>query len=155
LREVNFAADEAATRRVLATRDCPVTVVPTTSCLGLTLGAADLPALPGAIRGAVRRWLLCCRLWRGLRHAVLWDVVPALRVTRPELLRAENATVALGQGGRLETTPKGPHRLVLGMSDPDAVKALVIGAVEQALRARHAGQRDGIRNQGSIANREI
>ena len=126
LREVNFEADAVAARRVLSTRDCRVTVIPATSCLALTLGRSDLPALPPAIRGAVRRWLTCCRVWRGLRQAVLWDLLPALWATRPELLLATDAMVTLGFHGQLSATPGGPHRLVRGLCDPPAAKALIL-----------------------------
>jgi inosine-uridine nucleoside N-ribohydrolase len=129
LRELNFEADEDAARLVLATEDCPVTVVPATSCTALTLRAEDLPRLPAALRPAVRKWLLCCRLGCGLDHMVAWDLVPALALVRPELMRAGPATVTLGPRGVIAAGPGGRHTLVHGLTDPPAAKALVLEAL--------------------------
>lgn len=129
LRELNFEADEAAARIVLATEDCPVTVVPATSCTGLTLRLEDLERLPALLRPAVRNWLLCCRMGRGLDHMVAWDLVPALAMVRPGLMEAAPATVTLGARGLIHATPGGRHLLVRGLADPAAAKALVLDAL--------------------------
>lgn len=70
LRELNFAADPAAAALLLARRDVPVTVVPTTSCLGLRIGAEDIAGLDGALQRSLRQWLACMRIGRGLEHFV-------------------------------------------------------------------------------------
>jgi purine nucleosidase len=129
LRELNFEADPAAARAVLATRDCPVTVVPATSCVELTLRAADLPALPPPLRRPVRNWLMCCRIGRGLDHMVAWDLVPALALTYPALLRIGPGEVTLGDRGVIAAQPAGPHRLVHGLADPLAARAAVLAAL--------------------------
>ena len=90
-----------AARQVLVTRDCPVLVVPASSCVGLKIGAADLAPLPSVLRRVLWRWLACCRLGRGLGHFVGWAVLPALALTRPELLEMQEATGELGEAGVL------------------------------------------------------
>ncbi len=133
LRELNFEADPAAARHLLATRHCPVSVVPATSCVGLTLGAEDLPSLPAALRGAVRNWLLCCRLGRGIARMVAWDLVPALLLTHPALLRTEPATVTLGRRGEIAVEAGGAHDLVHGLADPPAARDAVLSALRASL----------------------
>lgn len=129
LRELNFEADEAAARAVLATGDCPVTIVPATSCTGLTLRREDLALLPAPLRPALRNWLACCRIGRGLDHMVAWDLVPALALVEPSLMEAGPATVTLGARGLVSAAPGGRHRLVRGLADPAAAKALVLDAL--------------------------
>ena len=129
LRELNFVADPAAARQVLATRDCPVLVVPASSCVGLKIGAADLAPLQPVLRRILWRWLVCCRLGRGLNHFVAWDLLPALALTHPELLEMREATVELGEAGVLSVAPEGRHGLVLGLRDAAATRAVLLNTL--------------------------
>jgi hypothetical protein len=133
LRELNFEADAEAARRVLAFRGCTVTVVPASACVGLRLRWGDLPLLPPALRGAVRNWLLCCGLGRGLRDMVAWDLLPALLLTNADLGTFEPARVALGEGGIISAGPPGlhdaPHRLLRRLCDPNQARALMLAGL--------------------------
>jgi inosine-uridine nucleoside N-ribohydrolase len=129
LRELNFAADPAAASLLLARRDVAVTVVPTTGCLGLQIGTADIGGLDRALHGPLRRWLACLRWGRGLAEFVAWDLVAALALTHPHWVRDEAAIVGLGTGGVLSATSGGHHRLVGGLSDAAAAKAAIMQAL--------------------------
>jgi inosine-uridine nucleoside N-ribohydrolase len=129
LRELNFAADPAAASLLLARRDVAVTVVPTTGCLGLRIGTADIGGLDRALHGPLRRWLVCLRWGRGLAEFVAWDLVAALALTHPHWVRDEAAIVGLGTGGVLSATSGGHHRLVGGLSDAAAAKAAIMQAL--------------------------
>lgn len=129
LREINFMADPAAATMLLAWRDVAVTVVPTTSCLGLRIGSADIAGLDEGLRPAVRRWLACLRLGRGLGYFVGWDLVAALALTHPQLTHAVPARVELGAGGVLTVVPGGHHSLVGPLGDPAAAKAVILQAL--------------------------
>ena len=129
LRELNFAADPDAAAGLLAQRHCPVTLVPASSCVDLRLGAADLPALHPALREGVRRWLLLCRLGRGIRTMVAWDMVAALVLTHADLLRSAAATVTMRGRGLVEAAAGGPHRLVLGLADAEAARCMMLAGV--------------------------
>jgi inosine-uridine nucleoside N-ribohydrolase len=134
LRELNFEADADAARRILATRDCPVTVVPATSCVGLRLGWRDLPLLPPLVRGAVRNWLLCCGVGRGLLDMVAWDLLPALALTHPALLDIDDAEVTLAEAGVIAAaTTCSRHRLVRGVRDPALARVVVLTGLRGCL----------------------
>ncbi|MGG5891147.1 nucleoside hydrolase, partial [Falsiroseomonas sp. HC035] len=130
LRELNFAADAKAARRVLAFRGCPVTVVPASACTALRLRWDDLPLLPPAVRGAVRNWLLFCGLGRGLCDMVAWDLLPALLLTYANLGTFEPAQVLLGEGGLIAADwlepHEAPHRLLRRLRNPDEARALML-----------------------------
>jgi len=132
LRELNFKADQDAAQALLAQRHCPVTVVPATSCVELRLGAADLSGLHPALREDVRRWLLVCRLGRGIRTMVAWDMVAALALTHPYLLRSMAATVNLRNCGLVEAAAGGPHRLVLGLANPESARQVMLKGLAPA-----------------------
>jgi inosine-uridine nucleoside N-ribohydrolase len=129
LRELNFAADPEAASLLLARRDVAATVVPTTACLGLRIGAADVARLDGALHGPLRRWLACLRWGRGLADFVAWDLVAALALTHPHWVRGEAAMVGIGAGGVLSATPGGHHHLVGGLSDAAAAKVAIMQAL--------------------------
>lgn len=129
LRELNFAADPGAASMLLARGDVALTVVPTTSCLGLHLDAGDVAGLDADMRRPLRHWLACMRLGRGLGHFVAWDLVAALALTHPHLLRSEPASVTSNAGGVLAAAPGGRHSLVTGFHDMAAAKAVILRAL--------------------------
>jgi inosine-uridine nucleoside N-ribohydrolase len=129
LRELNFAADPEAASALLARGDVALTVVPTTSCLDLRLDGGDVAGLDEALRRPLRHWLACMRLGRGLGHFVAWDLVAALALTHPHLLRSAPASVTSGAGGVLAAAPGGRHSLVAGFHDAAAAKALILRAL--------------------------
>lgn len=137
--ELNFGADEQAARRVLRA-DCPVVVVPATSCLPVTFGRADLPRLAGlgaVFRRILARWLHCCRIARGLDHFVLWDILPVMFLTNPELFLSQPAGLELGPDARLRSGAGDRHRLVTGVRDAAAVKEAWFAAIgRMAVQAR-------------------
>jgi inosine-uridine nucleoside N-ribohydrolase len=129
LRELNFEADPDSARALLAQRHCPLTVVPATSCVELRLSAADLPALHPALRGGIRRWLLLCRLGRGIRTMVAWDMVGALALTHPGLLCSTAATVTLRGRGLVEAAAGDAHRIVQGVAEVEAARRIMLSGL--------------------------
>jgi inosine-uridine nucleoside N-ribohydrolase len=142
LREVNFEADAEAARCVLAFRACPVTVVPASACLDLRLRWAHMPLLPPALRPAVRNWMACCRLGRGLRDMVAWDLLPALLLTHPDLADFELARVILGEAGLISSSPPRashrPHRLLRRLRDPGLAQAIMLTGLSAWMQPRWA-----------------
>lgn len=137
INEVNFGADSAAAAAVLAAADCPVIVFPTTSCLDARIDRTDLDRLAHlgpVFRRVLARWLLCCRLGRGLNHFVAWDVLPAVWLTHPELFVTRRATVSLGPGARLMAAKGDRHELVLGLRDPAAFKRVFLDTLGTVCR---------------------
>ena len=129
LRELNFATDPEAAAMLLARRDVAVKVVPTTSCLELRIGAEDVGGLDGPLHRPLRHWLACMRLGRGLGQFVAWDLVAALALTHPHLMRSARAAMATDAKGVLTAEAGGRHALVEGLADAASAKAVILRAL--------------------------
>lgn len=135
LRELNFAADPAAVAWLLATTDCPVTVVPTTSCLELRLAGADIAQVSPRLRRHLWCWLACMRFGRGIGHFVAWDLVAALALTHPALLTRRRASVTLGARGEMVMAAGMQHEVVTGLADDGASRKEVLRGLGPAFAA--------------------
>jgi len=85
--ELNLSADPEATLRVLHAA-CPVTLMNAHVCLQAPFRWRDLQRLdfwPTEIRRMVRNWLLAFGLYCGVREFYLWDLLPAVYLSYPEL----------------------------------------------------------------------
>ena len=85
--EINISADPDAAARVFQ-QARPVRLFTTEVCLQASMGLLDLwrlSFLDTAIRLKMAQWLASYGLSRGLMRFYLWDVLPAIAVTHPQL----------------------------------------------------------------------
>lgn len=88
--ELNLASDPEAAFAVLRS-GCPVTLMNAHTCLQASFGWGDLARVRHwgrDTRTAIRRWLLGHALACGLGKFYLWDLLPAVCVSHPELFDA-------------------------------------------------------------------
>lgn len=135
--ELNFSCDPEGAHAALHA-PCPVTVMNAHVCLQAPFDAGDLPRLDGwdeITRGIVQSWLTAFGAWCAVTEFYLWDLLPAVALSHPELferrpvrLRStvtdlETGSLALAEGGagsRLDM----PARI----TDPERFKALLFEA---------------------------
>lgn len=87
LPELNFSADPEATYRVLHA-ECPVTLMNAHVCLQASFGWRDLRQAKfwgREMRRVARNWLLTFGLYCGVSVFYLWDLLPAVYISHPEL----------------------------------------------------------------------
>jgi purine nucleosidase len=93
--ELNFSADPAAAYAVL-NAPCPVTLMSAQLCLQALFGWRKLRNIqfldPWIIR-SVRNWLLAFGLYCGVGKFYLWDLVPALYLSHPDLFELQQVRV--------------------------------------------------------------
>jgi purine nucleosidase len=85
--ELNLSADPEAAFQVLNAR-CPVTLMTAQICLQAPFAWRDLPKLKfwsRKTRSYVRNWLLLHGIFCGIGHFYLWDLLPAVFISYPEL----------------------------------------------------------------------
>lgn len=85
--ELNFSADPQAAHNVLHA-SCPVTVMSAELCLQASFSWWDLRRighLSPWLRTVMRNWLVSFGLYCGVPRFYLWDLVPAVFLTHPEL----------------------------------------------------------------------
>jgi inosine-uridine nucleoside N-ribohydrolase len=90
LAELNLSADPEGALAVL-TAPCPVTLMNAHVCLQASFGWRDLKHVAHwgrDTRRIVRNWLLTFGLYCGVRVFYLWDLLPALYVSYPDLFDA-------------------------------------------------------------------
>lgn len=87
VRELNLSADPEASHLVL-NAPCPVALLSAQICLQAPFFWRDFPRLrfwsPG-FRWNIVRWLTLHAVFTGLNHFYLWDLVPAVYLTCPEI----------------------------------------------------------------------
>lgn len=138
LAELNLSADAEAAHAVL-NASCPVTLMSAQLCLQAWFGWGDLPkirSLDPWIQETVRRWLLAFGLYCGVGRFYLWDLVPAVYLSYPELFSGEQAQVTsteddLAAGMIHMGDVKGlPHPISLPTKilDPDPFKSTVFAS---------------------------
>jgi purine nucleosidase len=85
--ELNLSADPEASFQVL-NAECPVTLMNAQICLQAPFTWRDLPKLrcwSRKTRSYVRNWLLLHGIFCGIGHFYLWDLLPAVYISFPEL----------------------------------------------------------------------
>lgn len=96
LAELNLSADPEAAHVVLNAA-CPVTLMSGQLCLQASFGWSDLRTIRSLdpwLRKVIRRWLLAFGLYCGVRKFYLWDLVPAVYLSYPDLFDGEKIHVA-------------------------------------------------------------
>ncbi len=100
LPELNLAADPEAAHLVLSAGGaaaCPVTLMNAQTCLQARFGWADIARLgfwPRKTRGILRLWLFAFGLFCGVAEFYLWDLLPAVYLSFPELFDNRQAAIA-------------------------------------------------------------
>lgn len=133
--ELNLSADPEAAHRILGNTACPVALMNAEICLGAAFGLGDLAMLhtwPRDLRQIVRKWLLAFGLRCGVPRFYLWDLVPAVYITNPELYPSHpvalKSTVRDLGTGQLVTAPCDDHT---ALQMPDRI--LDVGRFKQLL----------------------
>jgi len=104
LPELNLSADPVAAHRVL-NAGCPVTLMNAHVCLQASFGWHDLRRARfwgREMRRIVRNWLLTFGLYCGVTAFYLWDLLPAVYISHPELFD-ENPVGVCSTATDLET----------------------------------------------------
>ena len=90
--ELNLSADPEASWTVLHTIDCPVTLINAHVCLNATFGYFDLLRvlyMPAYLRRAIFKWLVIFGTYFGVFKFYLWDMLPAVYLSYPELFLSQ------------------------------------------------------------------
>lgn len=113
LGELNLSADPEGAFAVL-NASCPVTLMNAHVCLQAPFGWCDLGRIEHwgrDMRRAVRNWLLAFGIYCGVPVFYLWDLVPAIYISYPELFDANpvwvNSTVTNLETGTLVVASEG------------------------------------------------
>ena len=92
LEELNFSAHPEASLSVL-TAGCPVTVFPAQTCLEAPYRLRDIRRAaywPGWMKRALFQWLISFGLFTGEMVFYLWDLLPAVFLSNPELFEVQS-----------------------------------------------------------------
>jgi purine nucleosidase len=93
--ELNLSADPEAAFAVL-NADCPITLMNAHTCLQAPFGWGDLRRIQHWGRNArriIRNWLVSCGLYFGVTRFYLWDLLPAVYISYPDLFYANTVSV--------------------------------------------------------------
>ena len=112
--ERNLASDSQASHAVL-NAPCPVTLMTAQICLDAPFGLDELARLESwsgtRLHRAMRDWVLQCQMTSGRAGDYLWDLLPAVYISYPEMFEHELvqvlSTVADLASGRLVLRPAG------------------------------------------------
>jgi inosine-uridine nucleoside N-ribohydrolase len=103
--EFNLVKDRSAARAVFDAA-LPLTLVPLDVARHLTVTVRELDELRGPVGEHVRRnalrWLHRARLWFWSGRVPMWDLVAALYVLDPQLVRLRETVARLHDSGRVE-----------------------------------------------------
>ncbi|MBI9045533.1 MAG: nucleoside hydrolase [Anaerolineaceae bacterium] len=94
--ELNLSADPEASYQVL-NADCPVTLMNAHVCLQAAITKEDIANLdfwPRKTRRIMRRWLMVFGLFCGVPEFYLWDLLPAVYLSHPDLFTQERVEIA-------------------------------------------------------------
>jgi inosine-uridine nucleoside N-ribohydrolase len=129
--ESNFSPDTEASYQAIHA-DCPVTIAPGQAGLTAIFRCPELAALQRLddpvsrlVVRQIRLWFALMRLWFRDGGFGMWDSVPVLAFTHPELFEFDQAYITSTReelrAGRLFVDPSrhGPIRLVRGVRDFD------------------------------------
>ncbi len=126
LKELNFSANPEAAMRVLST-PCPITVFPAQACLETPYRLRDIRQAdywPGWMKRTLVQWLITFSLYTGGRVFYLWDLLPAVFLSKPELFEIQafhvGSTLAdLSQGVLIETQVESDPTIMLSTGIKD------------------------------------
>lgn len=96
LKELNFSADPQAAFNLL-NASCPVTVFPGSATLEATYKLGDILGAdywPPKLKGILLKWLIAFGLYCGVTAFYLWDLLPAVYLTKPSFFSFENLPIA-------------------------------------------------------------
>jgi len=113
LHELNFSANPKAAFELLHA-PCPVTVFPGQVCLQASFRWKDINQAawwPTKLRRILKRWLLVFGLFCGVTKFYLWDLLPAVYLTAPNLFKIVNFPLG-------STFKDLQHGLLIESSDP-------------------------------------
>lgn len=126
LKELNFSAHPEASLRLLSAA-CPVTVFPAQACLEAPYRLRDICRAnywPGWIKRALTQWLITFSLYTGGRVFYLWDLLPAVYISRPDLFTLRSykfgsSLADMKQGMLIESQNGSPPEITLaeGIAD--------------------------------------
>jgi inosine-uridine nucleoside N-ribohydrolase len=91
--ELNLSADPEASWTVLHNTGCPVTVMNAHVCLKATFGYFDMLRvlyMPVYLRRAIFNWLFVFGTYYGTFKFYLWDLLPAVYISHPEVFGNRN-----------------------------------------------------------------
>jgi inosine-uridine nucleoside N-ribohydrolase len=140
LGELNLSADPEGAFAVL-NASCPVTLMNAHVCLQAPFGWRDLRRIEHwgrDMRRVVRNWLLAFSVYCGVPVFYLWDLLPAIYISHPELFDANpvwlNSTVTDLETGTLVVASEGegnrvnmPERIL----DPERFRTILWEAWRQ------------------------
>jgi inosine-uridine nucleoside N-ribohydrolase len=143
LAELNFSADPGASWSVLRQEDCPVTIMNAHICLQAPFGRRELARMQGwkyDVHRLTRNWLWSFGLNCGVTRFYLWDLLPAVYISYPELFDQHtvllNSTVAALESGTLVVAQDGtgtPVNMPSHIIDSDRFMAVLFEAWAQVL----------------------
>ena len=123
--ELNLSADPEATLAVLKAT-CPVTLMTAHVCLQAAFGWPEWRQTGfwnQKIRGLVRNWWLAFGLYCGVKEFYLWDLLPAVFISHPDLFDTNqvgiDSTLKDLEMGRLVLSKTRPAR---GVNMPTGIK---------------------------------
>jgi inosine-uridine nucleoside N-ribohydrolase len=123
LHELNFSSNPKAAFELLYA-PCPVTVFPGQVCLQAPFRWKDINQAawwPTKLRRILKRWLLVFGLYCGVRKFYLWDLLPAVFLTEPNLFETVNLPLGstmqdLQDGLLIENPNPKAHPIQVGTS---------------------------------------
>lgn len=129
LKELNFSAHPEAAVRLL-TASAPLTVFPAQACLEAPYRLKDICRAdywPGWMKRTLTQWLVAFSLYTGGRVFYLWDLLPAVFLSKPEIFTMQpfklGSTLAdMKQGMLVEAKKESAPEITLaaGIKDPPA-----------------------------------
>lgn len=134
LSELNLSADPQSAYAVL-NAPCPVILMSAQLCLQASFGWSDLKniqSLDPWFRKTIRNWLLSFGLYFGVPRFYLWDLVPAVYLSYPDLFDPQQVSVIstvsdLAEGKVLVQKGRDAGRVTLPekILDPDHFREIV------------------------------
>ncbi len=137
--ELNFSCDPEGAYATLHA-PCPVTVMNAHVCLQAPFGAGDLARLPwdAPTRASVQGWLETFGAWCGVDVFYLWDLLPAVYLSHPELfaprpvrLRSTVADLETGSLVLAQGEAGSPVNMPEHIHDPARFKEVLFQAWER------------------------
>lgn len=121
LKELNFSARPEAARNVLSAH-CPVTVFPAQACLTAPYRLRDIRRAnywPQWIKRTLIQWLITFSLFTGDNVFYLWDLLPAVYLSKPDLFNLHSFKF----GSSLSDIEKGMLVEAISKSAPEITMA--------------------------------
>jgi len=134
LAELNFSANPEAALSVLRA-PCPVTVFSAQACLDAPFGLKDICKAdywPGWLKIVLIQWLAAFSLYCGVSVFYLWDLLPAIYLTHPEIFNLRPFVLgsdleSMSRGMLIEDETGAGHEVLIatGINDQAAFNNLL------------------------------